>query len=139
MPPGLVRLPPTRTRRGCRGRGHSDNGALPLDGCGGEALPPACDATQSPGKGRQTLAWGQQVMQQRLDQIENRLLALMNRKEERGEQYTYWIVHRYTMLNPFNMFEKDTRMTCLQLLVWRSNIYGYRAGPFTTYLWKDRH
>ena len=30
-------------------------------------------------------------------------------------------------------------MTCLQLLVWRITTYGYRAGPLTKDLRKDRH
>jgi hypothetical protein len=64
-----------------------------------------------------------------LDRIKSRLLSQTERRDAESNTLI-GIVHRYTMLNPFNIFEKDTRMTCLQLLVWRINIYGYRAGPF---------
>src|SRR4030095_3085172 len=66
------------------------------------------------------------------------LLSQTERRETESNKLVR-IVHRYTRRNPFNIFEKDTRMTCLQLLVWRTKIYGYRAGPFRKNLWKDTH
>src|SRR5215831_9416970 len=74
-----------------------------------------------------------------MTKIEHHLLALIDRKEGGREHYTRLDHIPLYHAKSIQHFEKDTRMTCLQLLIWRNNIYGYRAGPFRKNLWKDRH
>jgi hypothetical protein len=139
MPPGLVRLPPTRTRRGCRGRGLSDDGALPVGGAGEKPCPQRVMPPKAQARGGKLLLGGSRQCNNAWTRSKTAFLLSQTERRDAESKKLIGIVHRYTLINPFNIFEKDTRMTCLLLLVWRSNIYGYRAGPFTTYLWKDRH